>query len=84
MKIVLNKIPEETVEHFYKEKSIGFLNINEHYDLRCQIKENKAKDYSLKFNDKTYAFDDLGFFVENHPDGLFDTSTKLLNRLFDV
>lgn len=81
--IKVNKIPTQKLEHYENGKSLGFLNQDEHYDLRCQIKENKGENFYLIFQDAKIDIQKDGN-LSSHPKGMFDTSVNLLNRLFAI
>lgn len=81
--IKINKIPTQILEHFENEKSLGFLNQDEHYDLRCQIKENQSENFYLIFQGEKVKIETDGN-LSSHPKGMYDTSVNLLNRLFGI
>jgi hypothetical protein len=83
MNLQITKIPTQTIEHFHNDKSLGLLNQDEHYDLRCQVKEKQITGCYLVFNNTKIEITKDGS-LTLHPQGLYDTSTKLLNRLFDI
>jgi len=80
--IKIKKIDIQAVEHFDPEgKSLGFLNEYEATELRCQIAEEKAVGYFLKFNEQKIGITPDGKITDWVP-GLFDTIETLFARLF--
>ena len=78
--IQVKKIECQTAEHFDPEgNSLGFLNQHEHYDLRCQIKENEAVGYYVMFEELRLDISSDGGF--NPDKGLYDTDENLLYYL---
>lgn len=79
--ITVKKIEPQLVEHFDNNKnSLGFLNYEEHLDLRVQIKEQEVKGYFLKFKNECIRIDHKGT-LEKYPDGMYETVTDYLMRL---
>lgn len=71
------------LEHFEGEKSLGFLNQDEHYDLRCQVKETNSENFYLIFQGEKVKIQTDGN-LSSYPKGMYDTSVNLLNHLFDI
>lgn len=79
--IQVNKITPQVVEHFDPDNnSLGFLNYEEHLDLRVQIKKEQIFGYYLVFNDKKIRLD-LNGECEDYPIGLYETITNYLFQL---
>lgn len=80
--IKVTPIEVQKIEHFDNNgKSIGFLNEYESIDLRCQISEQKIEGYYLMFNNQKIEITSKGN-ISNWIRGLYDTTERLLCRLF--
>jgi hypothetical protein len=76
------KIDVQLIEHFNpQDESLGFLNDYESLDLRCQIAEQKAEGYYLKFNGLKVSISEKGR-LETWHNGLYDINEINFARLF--
>lgn len=80
--IHVNRIEPLTVEHFGPDgKSLGFLNEYENLDLRCQIAEQKAMGFHLRYKGRTININAKGE-LNCWPPGMYDITQDLFARLF--
>lgn len=81
-KVIIKKYKSQKVEHFDpNEKSLGFLNVLENTDLRCQIAEQALEGYYLIFKDEKIMINKEGE-LSRWPHNMYDQMGILISRLF--
>lgn len=79
--IQINKIVPMTCEAFDpQDKSLGFINEYEYFDLRIQVMELQIDGYYLIFNDIKINIESSGN-IDRCPIGFFDTIENSLDKL---
>ena len=79
-KIKIKTIPEQRVEVFHKNESVGLLNYVEFLDLRVQIKEHQESGYYCMYENQKIKIDKNGE-LSDYPRGFFDEYINLLMKL---